>query len=240
MKIVNFIGNYDKMDLILYVAKIVQSAQNSKVLIIDSFDTQKARCIIPALVNDDKYITTFEEIDIAVGFENQKEIVEYMKENDEDFNTYDYVLIDMNTKDMCQKFNSENPNVAFLVVSYDKYDVLKSVSLLNEYIQQRKDFVASMKINKVYVYSVLNGSDEKYIDYGFNELDIKWNNKKIYLPLDEGDLSVIIQNQYVEKIKLRELTSGYKKCILEMATQIMGQEHKSLVSKALKNAERSV
>lgn len=240
MKIVNFIGNYDKMDLILYVAKIVQSAQNSKVLIIDSFNTQKARCTIPALVNDDKYITTFEEIDIAVGFENQKEIVEYMKENDEDFNTYDYVLIDMNTKDMCQKFNSENPNVAFLVVSYDKYDVLKSVSLLNEYIQQRKDFVASMKINKVYVYSVLNGSDEKYIDYGFNELDIKWNNKKIYLPLDEGDLSVIIQNQYVEKIKLRELTSGYKKCILEMATQIMGQEHKSLVSKALKNAERSV
>ena len=113
MKIINFIGNYDKFELMLYVAKVVKLTQNASVLIIDSNATQKARCLIPAILNDDQYITTFEEMDIAVGFNNQKEIVEYLQEHNDDFNNYDYVFIDMNTKEMCSNFDSENPNISF-------------------------------------------------------------------------------------------------------------------------------
>lgn len=240
MKIVNFIGNYDKMELILYVAKLIQSTQNAKVLVVDSFETQKARCIVPALLNDDQYITTFEEIDVAVGFENQKEIVKYLQKNNEEFNNYDYVLIDMDTKEMCNNFNSENANLTFLVVSYDKYDILKSEGLLNEYIEGRKEFAGKTKISKVYVYSLLDTTDERYIDYGFDHLEIKWSDKKIYLPLDEGDKSVLIQNQYAEKIRLKELSKLYKKSLVDITSQVLGDVASSQILKALKNVERSV
>lgn len=240
MKIVNFIGNYDKTELILYIAKIVKSTQNAKVLIIDSFITQKARCIIPALVNDDKYITTFEEIDVAIGFQNQKEIVKYMQKIEQDFNEYDYVLIDMDTEEMCQNFDSENPNTTFAITTYDKYDILKTVGLIGAYIENKKDFVGDIKINRIYVYSLLNTSDEKYINFSFNDLNVKWNEKNIYLPLDEGDSSVLIQNQYAEKMKFRELSKSFKKSIVDISSYVLDDVNKSLIERTLRNIERSV
>ncbi len=240
MKIVNFIGNYDKTELILYIAKLTKLTQNSNVLVIDSVDTQKTRCIIPALVNDEQYITTFEEIDIAIGFNNQKEIVKYLQKNEEDFNNYDYVFIDMNTEKMCNNFDSENANTIFCITSYDKYDILKTVGLIDEYVESKKEFVGDIKINRIYVYSLLNTSDEKYINYSFNDLKVKWSDKNIYIPLDEGDCSVLIQNQYAEKMKFRELSKSFKSAIVEITSIILDDVNKSLITKAFKNIERSV
>ena len=238
MKIINFIGNYDKFELMLYVAKVVKLTQNASVLIIDSYETQKSRCIVPAILNDDQYITTFEEMDIAVGFKDQKDIVEYLQDHNDDFNNYDYVFIDMNSKEACVNFNSENPNVSFAVSSCDKFDILKTVGLLGEYTEKNKSFVG--KMHKIYFYSLLETSDEKYIDYSFNNLDIEWNNKKIYIPLDEGDRSVLIQNQYAEKIRIRELSKTFRNSIVDIATYILGDATKSFILKTMKNIERGV
>ena len=77
MKKIGFIGAYDKTDLILYVAKILTTLKH-KVLIIDSTDNQKARYVVPVINPTMKYITEFEEIDIAVGFENISDIKKYL------------------------------------------------------------------------------------------------------------------------------------------------------------------
>ena len=65
MKKIGFIGAYDKTDLIVYVAKIL-TLLNKKVLVIDSTTNQKVRYIIPTISPAVKYITDFENIDIAV------------------------------------------------------------------------------------------------------------------------------------------------------------------------------
>ena len=49
MKKVSFIGAYDKIDLILYVAKILV-AMDKKVLVIDSTVNQKAKYIVPVIM----------------------------------------------------------------------------------------------------------------------------------------------------------------------------------------------
>ena len=65
MKKVGFIGAYDKTDLIIYVAKIL-TALNKSVLIVDATTTQKSRYVVPAINPTVKYVTEYEEIDIAL------------------------------------------------------------------------------------------------------------------------------------------------------------------------------
>ena len=48
MKRIGFIGAYDKIDMIMYVAKILETC-GKKVLVVDSTINQKARYIIPAI-----------------------------------------------------------------------------------------------------------------------------------------------------------------------------------------------
>ncbi len=65
MKKIGFIGAYDKTDLMLYIAKIL-TILDKKVLIMDSTIMQKARYIVPAISPTLKYVTDFEDIDIAI------------------------------------------------------------------------------------------------------------------------------------------------------------------------------
>ena len=73
MKKVAFIGGYDKTDLILYVARILTVLGN-RVLFVDTTLTKKTKFILPKMGKAVNYITTFERIDVAIGFENLEAI----------------------------------------------------------------------------------------------------------------------------------------------------------------------
>lgn len=77
MKKIGFIGAYDKTDLILYVAKAAVEV-GKKVLFIDATVLQKARYIVPCIAPSKYYITEYEKIDVAVGFNNLEEIEKYL------------------------------------------------------------------------------------------------------------------------------------------------------------------
>ena len=77
MKKIGFIGATDKTDMIVYVAKIVKEI-GKKVLVIDSTILGKARYIVPTISPSRLYITSFEEIDVAVGFKSVEEIKDYL------------------------------------------------------------------------------------------------------------------------------------------------------------------
>lgn len=77
MKKIGFIGAYDKTDLILYVAKAAVEIGKS-VLVVDATILQKARYIVPCIAPSKYYITEYEKIDVAVGFNNLEEIKKYL------------------------------------------------------------------------------------------------------------------------------------------------------------------
>lgn len=77
MKKIGFIGAYDKTDLILYVAKTI-AEMNKKVLVVDTTLLQKARYIVPCIAPSKCYITEYEKIDVAVGFNDLDEIKKYL------------------------------------------------------------------------------------------------------------------------------------------------------------------
>ena len=76
MKKLAFIGGYDKTDLILYMAKILRVI-NKKVLFIDTTLTSKTQYIVPTLTPTKKYVTTYDGIDVAIGFHDMNDFKEY-------------------------------------------------------------------------------------------------------------------------------------------------------------------
>ena len=76
MKKIGFIGAYDKTDLLLNIAKIL-TTMNNRTLIIDSTINQKAKYVVPAIDPTISYITSFEDIDVAIGFNDLDEIKRY-------------------------------------------------------------------------------------------------------------------------------------------------------------------
>ena len=80
MKKIAFIGSYDKTDFLLYVAKMM-TVLGKKVLIVDSTIIQKAKYVVPVIHPTKTYVTEFEEIDVAVGFNDMDEVRAYLGYN---------------------------------------------------------------------------------------------------------------------------------------------------------------
>ena len=80
MKKIGFIGAYDKTDLIIYISKLLVE-NGLKVLVIDGTTLQKTRYTVPCITPSRYYITTHEDIDIAIGFETIQEIINYTRKS---------------------------------------------------------------------------------------------------------------------------------------------------------------
>ena len=93
MKKIGFIGAYDKIDLVIYVAKVL-TALGKKVLVVDATINQKARYIIPVINPSKSYVTEYEEIDIAVGFKDLGDIKDYLGVSDNQEMEYDFMFVD--------------------------------------------------------------------------------------------------------------------------------------------------
>ena len=106
MKKIGFMGAYDKANFMIYTAKVLRLL-DYKVLVVDASSVQKIKYIIPAINPTKSYITSFEDIDFAVGFEEWTEVERYLgiryDSNEAEVtkaNTdiYDYVLNQNNGK----------------------------------------------------------------------------------------------------------------------------------------------
>ena len=104
MKKISFIGAYDKTDLIIYIARILVGMKK-KVLVIDATINQKAKYVVPVINPSKTYVTEFEGIDVAVGFNKITEIKNYIGITEEENLNYDYVLYDI---DSSESFNNYN------------------------------------------------------------------------------------------------------------------------------------
>ena len=104
MKKIVFIGGYDKSDFIIYVSKIL-SIIGKSVLVIDTTLVQKIKYIVPTMSPTAKYVTTYDGIDVAFGFDNMKDLGDYLGTND--FKCYDFVIYDIDNPQYYDSFGIE-------------------------------------------------------------------------------------------------------------------------------------
>ena len=232
MKKIGFIGAYDKTDFILYVAKILVE-MGKKVILIDGTLTQKAKYIIPVIKPSKSYVTEFEGIDIAVGFENFNNIKEYLAMPKMADLNYDIALIDLDTVSGVENYELDTFDQNYFVTSFDMYSIkrgLESISGLKTPINATKVLFSKDAIKE----------EDDYLNFLSLGSKIIWDEERIYLPFEVGDQTVIYNNQRVSKIKFKKLSNQYKEGLMYLATKILDDVDKNLLKKTFKKIERGV
>lgn len=212
MKKIGFIGAYDKTDVILSVAKVLVVA-NKKVLVLDNTITQKSKYVVPVINPTRSYITTYEGIDVACGFENMEKLRQYLSLEDNEKMDYDYFIVDTDSFEGVSAFGLQGADKKYFVTSFDSYSMRKGIEILSQ-------LGVPTHITRVFFSKEMSKEEEEYFDYLALGTKAVWDEKKVYFPLENGDFPAIMENQRISKIKLRNLSLEYKDNIRFLANDI--------------------
>ena len=233
MKTISFIGAYDKTDLLLYLAKIF-TAMGKKVLIIDTTILQKAKYIVPVISPAKAYVTSYEDIDIAVGLYNYSSIKSYLGLPEHAVLTYDYIFIDVDSIEEMRNFNISETNKKYFVTGFDSYSLKRGLEIL-------AGIGETLELKKVLFSKNISYEEEEYFNYLALGTKVKWDDETIYFPLEQGDQGVIIENQMVQKIKFKKLTELYKESLLYIANELVEDKADVMnLKRAFKQLEKGV
>lgn len=224
MKTIGFIGAFEKTDLIVYVAKILTET-GKKVLVIDTTVLQKARYIVPAIAPTKFYVTEFEKIDIAVGFENLESIDKYLEGIEEN---YDIVLIDIDSPEMFDTFGMLNAEKLYFITAFDKFSLRRGIEIIGE-------MRAKIEMTKILFEREISDENDEYLNLLTLTSPIEWEKEKLYFPYDQGDLTAIIENQRLSKIKFKNLSEQYRESLYMLAKQIIPEVKPALIKKSMKD-----
>lgn len=224
MKKIGFIGAFDKTDLMVYVARILVELQK-KVLIVDSTIIEKTRYSVPSILPSKCYVTEFEGIDVAIGFNDIKSIEDYLGVSNLQ---YDLVLIDIDSHENFEKFNMQEADKNYFVTGFDNYSLKKGLEAIGK-------MDTKVPMTKILFSRDMLQEEEDYLNFLSFYYSVQWVGDKIYFPYDNGDSTVIIENQRAAKISFKNLSSEYKNGLTELANQIMPEVKNGEIKKVLKN-----
>ena len=232
MKKVGFIGTYDKTDLILNVAKIL-TTMKKKVIVVDSTLTQKAKYVVPVINPTLTYITDFEDIDVAVGFKNEAGIKGYLGIAENEELPYDIMLIDADDSLAVEEFDLIKAPKNYFVTAFDLYSLKRGLEVLSNL----KD---PMSLTKILFTKEILKEDDDYLDFLSLGYKVMWNEYRIYFPIENGDWSVLAENQRVAKIKLKRLSMQYKDSLVYIVGEILNDTSENQIRRAVKIIKRGV
>jgi len=226
MKKIGFIGAYDKTDIILSIAKVLTMA-NKKVLVLDNTITQKCKYVVPVINPTRSYVTTYEDIDVAVGFENIERLKQYLGLEENEKLEYDFFIIDTDSFEGLSTFGLQSADKVYFVTSFDSYSLKKGIEILSQ-------LGVPTKITRIFFSKEMSKEEDEYFDYLSLGLKAIWNEEKIYFPLENGDFPSIMENQRISKIKFSNLSNEYKENIRFLVNDIDSQIGKGTIKNIIK------
>lgn len=172
------------------------------------------------------------------GFKSWREIEKYLgiefDSNDDEAskiqtNIYDYVLIDIDNKENIYSFDMFQADKNYFVTSFDMFS-------LNKGIQIFQDLERQLKLVKVlFSYSGVTRDEEEYLNSLSIEYSIDWSEYSLYFQIFGEDNKVMQENQRLEKIRFKRLTSNYKESLAYMIQDITGIENFVKIKKIMKD-----
>ena len=233
MKKVGFIGATDKTDLIVYVAKVLE-LMNKKVLVIDTTIMQKTRYVVPSISPTRTYITDFDNVDYAIGFDSEKDLTRYIGleegENLEATN-YDYILIDIDEEENIENFGIEENDKCFYVTAFDIYSLNRGIDILNK-------LQSNLNLSKILMNYNMKKEDEEYLNYLSMDTKAIWNDFTIYVPILNENQKLIEDNQRIYKARIRRLIPEYQASIIYIVQYIVEDISANKIKKIIKEKEK--
>jgi len=226
MKKIGFVGAFDKVNLIMYTAKVLQN-MNQRVLVIDGTMLQKTRYIVPTISHAKMYITEFEKIDFAVGFQSLEQIMQYLQVetmSEEDL-PYDCILIDVDNRVALKSFYINTAEKKYFVTGFDMYSLKRGMDIFNNLEEQ-------VTLTKILYSNNVTKEDEEYLNFLSLEKKITWDDMAIYCPLMDSDNKIIEENQRVDKIRVKRLSNDYQQSIIYVVQNIL-EENIGIIKKSI-------
>ncbi len=218
MKKIAFIGGFDKLDLIQYIGIIYHNV-GKKVLIVDTTRMQKSRYITPAIDNTQKqYLTTTQGVDLAVGFRSYEDLKEHIQT---DIEKYDYMFLDVDSYKVLETFELSSNDMMFLTTTFDIYSLKTGIGVLSQ-------FKEKTVVNKILLAKTLTPYHVQYIDQVCKKCNIQWGNISIFFPYDNGDLSVIHENQREYRMNLKKFSKDFLGSLLDLCVIIEPENSKNI------------
>ena len=206
---------------------------NNRVLIIDSSLMQKAKYVVPVINPTVTYITTFEDFDVAVGFNSLRQIKGYLGYSEDEDLPYDIILVDADTQEGIENFELMKAEKNYFVTAFDLYSLKKGLEILSGL----KEPIA---LTKILFSKDMTKEEDDYLNFlslGYKAL---WNDYRIYFILNDEDANTLIENQRASKIRLKKLTSQYKDSLIYIVQEILKDASESSIRKVVKIIERGV
>jgi len=225
VKRVGFIGGYDKSNLLIYLAKIINRL-NNRVLVIDTTIAKKTKYIVPAINLTKTFITTFENVDFAIGYRNTEELEEEIGEKLE--SKYDFILVDIDRQEMLENFDINLDETNYFVTGFDMYSLKRGMTVfegLSETINLTKILFEYERLKE----------NEDYLSYISMEYNINWNNYTIYFTTNIEDIKVIEENQRLEKVQYRRLSPDFKESMAAITQDILKNEKMGNIKKVMRD-----
>ena len=240
MKKLCFVGGMDKLDIIKYVATIIRGAtmEQKSCLIVDFTEIQKTRYLIPSIEitkpeKGQKYITTEAKVDIAVGYNNYNELVqEGILDNMSDSGKkYDFVFFDVDNKEALASIPLDVEDKVFMMTTLDIYSLEKAVEAFAGYNSDRE-------VNRVIFGKKITAQSMNYISYLTKDLNIRYEEHIITFPYDNGDLTIIHENQRARRLNLKPFSNQFKTALSSL-TEMVDNTIIREVSKYMKILEKN-
>jgi len=203
MKKVAFIGAYDKTDFLLYLGKII-TVLGKRVLIIDASITQKAKYVVPVIHPTASYLTEYEQMDVAVGFNDLDEIRGYLGLASEEELPYDYCLLDIDSFKSYSDYNAGEAIKKYFVTSFDVYSLKKGLEAISGITEK-------IPLTKVLFSKNFLREEDEYLEFLSINYNIEWEKEHI-------------ENQRTAKLNFKNLSSTYKAALQQLAEGILEQE----------------
>ena len=226
MKRIGFIGVYDKTELILGIAEVLVKAKR-KVLFIDATKESKAKYIVPNIFPTVSYITSFEDIDVAIGFQDFEQIKKYISAEDDKDIEYDYIFIDTDNKEKIDVFGLSGADQLYYVTSFGGYSLRKGIEILRE-------INLPLRMTRIFFTKEMLQEEDDYFDYLTLDLKIKWNDSRVYFLIENGDLAANMENDRLQCIKFKNLSNEYKENVIYLASQICQEVSEKVYRKIVK------
>ena len=121
----------------------------------------------------------------------------------------------------------------YFVSSFDTYSLKRGIEIL-------ESLQVPISLTKILFAKEILQEENAYLNFLALKSKVVWAEEKIYFPIENGDLSVIIENQRVQKIKFKRLSVQYKDNLSFITQQILKLDDDSGVRKAMKIIERGV
>lgn len=229
MRKISFVGTIDKVELILNIAKVARVLKKN-VLVIDSTFEQRTRYWVPSIKPMLKYITTYEDIDIAVGFQNMEEIYEEVGQKGNEF-PYDLILIDIDIQSKMQTFGAYDSDKIYFATGFDNYTLKRGLETFT-------GNQGEVSVEKIIIAREFTRLEDEHLNLLAQKYNIFWEKDIRFFPSENGDSKIISSNNRDSVIKIRAYSLEYREHLREIALKVLSDLEEVMVDRAFKHLDK--